>query len=185
MIHSPVSRHQQESETMENHALLAQLDASTSGILETVGDAADARHGWKRDASSWSALECIEHIAVTEIGILRVLSGASSGSDEGAELIGKARIDEALGDRTRRYTAPDFAAPRGRYATMAEAIAAFAGTRERMREKLADGTIRLDGATRAHPLLGEMTKMDWFHFLLAHAERHRAQIAETLIAAAL
>ncbi|MBL7884376.1 MAG: hypothetical protein JNL69_09930, partial [Bacteroidia bacterium] len=32
--------------------------------------------------------------------------------------------------------------------------------------------------TIQHPRLGEMTKLDWVHFLMAHTKRHVLQIEE-------
>jgi hypothetical protein len=40
------------------------------------------------------------------------------------------------------------------------------------------GEIAFDGQTWPHPYLGEMTKLDWLHFLIAHTDRHLAQIGE-------
>ena len=138
---------------------------------------------WKKDDATWSVLECIEHLAITEIGILRLLTrlpAAGSEVVEGTELLGKKRIDDALRDRTRRYAAPDFAAPRGRYANSETALGALVENRERMAGLIRSGGIQFDAGTRPHPLMGEMTKTDWFHFLLAHAERHRKQMEELL-----
>ena len=39
-------------------------------------------------------------------------------------------------------------------------------------------TIEQETITLKHPILGEMTKVDWIHFMIAHTNRHLVQIEE-------
>ena len=168
---------------IDTNDFIARLEQSTASLLRILDGANGAELSQRPADAAWSALECIEHIVISEIGILRILSRPPDNDDirgDGAELLGRTRIENELHDRSRRYTAPESAAPRGKYADATTALDALRRNRTRIAEMIESGAIRFDGATRSHPLMGEMTKIDWFNFLLAHADRHQVQIEATL-----
>ena len=159
---------------------LASTATHLTGLLKNLSEEDSSR---RKSPASWSVLECLEHIIITEIGVTRVLMQTAQDAQiisSDKELIGKEKIETALSDRTKKYTAPVSAAPRGRYKSLAEAIEAFQLHRNNLMEMLRNGRIQFDDVTRAHPLLGEMTKTDWLHFLTEHCKRHEQQIIEIL-----
>ena len=154
--------------------------ANLTGVLKNISGEDSSR---KKSPDAWSAIECVEHVIMTESAVTRILLQRAQDTHPNGlkkELIGKERIETALNDRLKKYTSPASLTPRGRYLSLDEAIEAFQRQRNNLIEMLLSGRIEFDGLTRAHPLLGEMTKIDWLHFLIEHCKRHREQIMETL-----
>jgi len=135
---------------------------------------------YKVSPQVWSIHECLEHIVITEIAVYRILMQppAPDSSPTGAEKIGKEKMARILSDRSRKTESPDDVKPIGRFSSREELIDKFNSNRQRIVDALGENTIVFDNRIIVHPALGEMTKKDWLHFMIHHAERHCGQIME-------
>ncbi len=128
---------------------------------------------------SWSALDCIEHLYVVNTGVLRILRApVTQRMERPPEAVGRSVINRYLPDRTRKYSSPEGVRPTGRFHTLEQARTAMEQLNAKIKAAVEPGEIAFDGQTWQHPYLGEMTKLDWLHFLIAHTDRHLAQIQE-------
>src|SRR5271170_3608705 len=98
----------------------------------------------------WSVLECAEHVAVAEEVMLGLVTGERKARDPG----GAKRDDRILRsgtDRSMRFDASDQSQPRGRFSTVAEAVAHFQAIRERTLRLVQETTEDLRATEVVHP----------------------------------
>ena len=128
----------------------------------------------------WSIHECLEHIVITEIAVYRiVLQTTQTGSTSAdTERIGKEKMVRLMHDRSIKTEAPEDVKPVGRFNSVKELTDKFRSNRERIIGLLNNDGIVFDHQIIVHPMLGEMTKKDWLHFLVHHSESHCKQIEE-------
>jgi hypothetical protein len=164
--------------------LLDYLDAQRAVLRDAFEAVPAPLRDAPPDADRWSAAGIVEHLAVVERRIARVLT----------EKIEAARADgiaqETSTDpilptfntakvlnRTTRVNSSPAVAPKGLPAEEAWAALERAGVA--VREALASGDgLSLGAIMHDHPLFGPMSAYDWFGFLAAHEGRHAAQIRE-------
>ena len=162
----------------EKREILDALEASRNtfrGALAGIGEDLAAR---KPSDGGWSILECAEHVAVVERFLLSRLAGASRSEVLQGNRTREARIAAGARDRSVRRESPAEARPANRFATLAEALAAFESAR--------DETVRfVEGFngdfrcwTASHPLIpGPVSCYELLIMMTAHPERHAQQIA--------
>lgn len=124
-------------------AFLAALD----GITE---DLAAKRPGPER----WSALECVEHVAVAEDFLLSRIMQAEHAS---APLINKFREAGILArgaDRTRPAVSPEAVRPTGRFANLSDAVRHLLASRAETIRYVENCSEDLRSMLTTHPLLG-------------------------------
>ncbi len=90
------------------------------------------------------------------------------------------RILRSGTDRSMRFDASDQSRPRGRFSTLAEAVAHFQAVRERtlrlVRETNED--LRATEVTHPHHVVGVISTYECLLLMGSHAERHALQIEE-------
>ncbi len=159
-----------------------QLHAALAGVSETQSTQ-------KPNPGVWSVADCLEHLVLSERGMLHRIEAAPIG----APLPHDAVPDDAIPDnatrrnqisglpgRETRLAAPPHVQPTGRFGSLAATLAqwnlARAATIEFAREHADDLPLR----TVRHPLFGDLTGDEMMMVIAAHARRHTAQIQEIL-----
>jgi uncharacterized damage-inducible protein DinB len=170
-----------KSKHVMHEEIFRELDQTSKNLLESISKLSDQQLKYKVNPQMWSIHECFEHIVITEIAVYRILmqhnQGNSSSSSE-TERIGKAKMEKLLNDRSIKTEAPDDVKPVGRFSSLDELRDKFISNRERITEALKNNQVVFDSRVIVHPVLGEMTKKDWLHFMIHHCERHCKQIEE-------
>ena len=130
----------------------------------------------------WSAAEVVEHLALTDATVIRVLRLASTRSGPFPGDAPAAGLDDAqaraVRDRSRRLDAPDRVRPQAGISPQA-ALDHLLGERRKLLSALSqapDGL--LDAAHLPHPALGEVSLRGWIEFLGHHDARHAAQLGD-------
>ena len=164
-----------------NEEFIRELDSTAKNLLESISKLSDQQLKYKVNPQMWSIHECFEHIVITEIAVYRILmqhglENADTASE--TERIGKVKMEKLLSDRSVKTEAPDDVKPVGRFSSLDELRDKFLSNRERIAEALKNNSIVFDSRIIPHPVLGEMTKKDWLHFMIHHCERHCKQIEE-------
>jgi uncharacterized damage-inducible protein DinB len=160
--------------------VISEIDQATENLLESVSKLSDDQFNYKITPQMWSIHECFEHIVITEIAVYRILMQhdpalSAPGEDE---KIGKDKLEKLMSNRSAKTEAPDDVKPIGRFSSIEELKEKFISNRERIKEALKNDKIIFDSRIIVHPVLGEMTKKDWLHFMIHHCERHCKQIEE-------
>ena len=134
-----------------------------------------------RPEGKWSVLEQLEHIVLTDKIVGLLLMRPHSSIAETETVIGQARLEKIIVTlRGRKVAAPDLLQPTGSIQNAEQFITEFTAQRTAFKAAVNDGKIVLDSRTFKHPYLGEMTVVDWYHFIPLHAQRHMEQIKEIL-----
>jgi uncharacterized damage-inducible protein DinB len=166
---------------------LADFLADRRARVRAAAGAVPAADRERRPAPEvWSAAEVLDHLAVVEAGIVRLLAkrvrdgraaGTLGAETESSSIL--AAFDAApLVDRSRAIEAPEFVRPRPG-ASAAAALAALDASRGALLDELAraDG-LALGTIVQAHAVLGPLTLYQWLLFLGHHEARHAEQLEE-------
>lgn len=170
---STVARPQGE----ETEVLIARLKQGRERYLRSLQGVTDLQMAWRSSAGKWTILECAEHVTVAEEQMLRMWEklAAPGSTNRGKDQA----IVTAIYDRTRKNMAPAPSHPKGRFATLAEAIDRFQAARERTLECAAATPLEeLRAKFVPHPLAGELDGYQLLTLMALHPERHALQIEE-------
>ena len=165
---------------MDIQAYITLLNRNTGELLDLVRnrDEATLNH---RSFNSWSVLQVLEHLIMTERYVYDLLSRPSDKKAATEELKGSERLNRIMVDmRERKAKAPDMLEPVGEISDLSTFNNTFLAGRKALTDALNNGKIIVDERVHTHPMLGDMTVSDWLHFLLSHARRHMEQIKDVL-----
>lgn len=164
--------------------LLEHLETHFRSLQQTVEGVPREARDRKSLADCWCVSEILEHLAIVEGAIERLLArkfaelrSASALETETSPVAGRLDMRRLL-DRTRRVTAGDSARPTGSL----DADAAWAAL-VRAHDRLVDTVRASDGlalgaVAQPHPALGPLDLYQWVLFVGGHEARHAAQIRE-------
>jgi DinB superfamily len=131
----------------------------------------------------WSAANIVEHLAIVEARVSKILSGRFEEARPGLAVSTRAEaflptIDyKRIYDRSTRVKAPETAVPTGLDA--ASAWTALENSGAMLRDLLVAGDgLELGAVTHPHPRFGVLSIYDWMAFLGAHEVRHAEQMRE-------
>lgn len=158
--------------------LLASLNAGRGELLAAVEGLTDEQ-GAIKPAGGWSALENVEHVATVEMLLLRRLSSQSVAVPQELSRDREAALYSRLATRNHKVDAPDLAHPKGRYATLGEAVVAFLDARERTVKWLEKCDFDLRRRSVEHPVVGQASAYEFVLIMAAHPARHARQIQES------
>jgi DinB family protein len=163
----------------EREQLLAELDRGEQSLAAAVKDFREEDASVRPAPDRWSALECLEHLVLAEEYLFsRVFAGQSNGST----MIGRDRegaVSAVALDRTRRIESPEMAKPRGRFATLAEALDGFRAARKTTRGFVDSCNEDLRAKFTTHPIVPSVNCWENLLMIAAHPRRHAEQIQET------
>lgn len=166
-----------ETPATEIEFLVNCLEASRERYLRTVEGVSETAANVKIGESSWSILQCAEHVAIAERQMLAMwykLAMAGKGDSQ------KDQSTAAYAaNREKNQIAPERSRPNGRYTELSVAIADFRTNRANSIAALQGSTLEeLRGKVVQHPLAGEIDGYQVFRLMAAHCERHAAQIED-------
>jgi hypothetical protein len=160
----------------QKQELLSCLTRSRARVLEVLADVSEGLSGVRRAESSWSILECTEHLAVAERGMFMALERRTPNT--ATPDFTKDALIKAVGtDRTRKFSAPERARPSGRFTSVRDAVAGFCSARDRTIAFVEQTDEDLRQSVAVH-LLGTFDAYQYLLIMAAHAERHALQIEE-------
>ena len=163
--------------------LIAYLDAQRSVLKSAFESVPPGMRDRLPAPERWSAANIVEHLAIVEARISRLLSDRieetrpelSAATSNEAIL---PRIDyKRMYDRSTRVKAPETAIPTGLDAASAWTALESAGSMMRAMLIANDG-LALSPVTHPHPRFGLLSVYEWIAFLGAHEVRHAEQIRE-------
>jgi uncharacterized damage-inducible protein DinB len=161
----------------EKQEVLARLRSGKEVFLAAVAGVSPEQATRRPAEGAWSILDCAEHVVVAE----QFMSGAvekrrpASGVPDHT----KDALVRTIGlDRVQKLIAPERSRPAGRFASLAEAVAAFEAVRARtlaMAEQMEED---LRATTVMHALAGVIDSYQALLLIALHAERHADQIEQ-------
>lgn len=158
-------------------SLVAVLEAGRKDFLDATCEISAEHASAKLAHKGWSILECVEHVATVEDRYLSwLLNGRTVEARRDAEK--EMRLFSAVRSRLTKVEAPDVLRPRGRFSTLAEAVAAFEAVRERSVELARERGEGLYAVGIKHPYFGKLNGGELIQLIDGHARRHADQIRE-------
>jgi hypothetical protein len=166
-------------EQAEKLEVLRKLQTGRDALGEALAGVDGAMAARKPSHGSWSILDCVEHVVVTERYLLTRLEASALADQPFEKWRREAKIAALASDRMRRIEAPGQAHPHGRFVTVAEALAAFDATRAEVGQWVENCDSDLRCMMTDHVLIeGPVTCSEMLIMIAAHPARHAKQIQE-------
>lgn len=161
----------------EKQEILVQLDEGRKALSEALAGVDEQMAVWKQLPTTWSILECVEHVVVAEEFLLSRLMAARASAPALPNSTREGTILARGIDRTTRVESPAVGRPRGQYLHLQDAFTGFSAVRARTIDWV-DG---LEGDPRSlltdHPLIpGPVNCYEMLLIISVHPRRHAEQI---------
>jgi hypothetical protein len=165
-------------EKQEQIEILNALRRSQQAFLNALDGITEDQAAKRPGPDRWSALECAEHVAVSE-DFLR--SRMMQAEHAGAPVVNKLREAGILArgpDRTRPGVSPEAVRPTGRFANLSDAVRHFLASRAATIRYVENCSEDLRSMLTTHPLLGPVNCQETLLLIVVHPQRHAKQIDE-------
>ncbi|HTD93665.1 MAG TPA: DinB family protein [Chitinophagaceae bacterium] len=157
---------------MTKEKLIADLQDTTDRFLQTLSSIQKKELNIRPLKDSWTPAQVAEHLRLSDTEILKAVYGpakeTSRPSDEGIE-----GLKNAFLDFEARYKSPAVIIPADKAYTFEMLDAALRETRGWLKEAIAGLDLT---ETTPEVNLGELTRLEIFHFVIYHTERHIQQL---------
>ncbi len=161
--------------------LALEITQSTEGFLRATEDVPASRWSFTPAPEVWSVGQTAEHTAGVFRSIQRLLATKLLESPFPAGTrspVGDQAIVQAMVDREKRYPAPAFTLPTGKWSSREMLVPDFVEARRLLLTWIEGSTADLRAYGLPHPVIGLMDGVQWVLFAAAHTERHTRQIVE-------
>jgi len=171
------------SDTERTNAL-QHLQRSLERFEQIVGSVPEPLWTQRPSDTEWSPAELAEHLVIAETRTLRRLTNDLTGAPESHLTEERTRRDAtlqqtvALRDPARRFQAPEFLQPTGRFASREVALQAFREVRSKTIEFVRNTVLPLRSRVLPHAVLGEVDGYQWLLLAGGHTDRHLTQMQE-------
>lgn len=133
---------------------------------------------YKPTAETWNIQEVLEHILKVESAVLNIILSDQANGMQESSVFSENQMREMLENRTTKYIAPERFAATNTEGNTYELLNKLTKLRENIQD--VSSKINLLAIAAPHPRLGKMTKEDWLNFIVAHFNRHLAQIKDLI-----
>ncbi|MCC6294927.1 MAG: DinB family protein [Bryobacterales bacterium] len=168
----------------ERDRAMSYLHATRKQFVDAIRGVTPEQARWKPAPGRWSVAEVVEHIAVSEEFIFKlvtgqILKGSPATPEQKALTAGKdATIPARVTDRSQKFQAPEPITPAGRFASLEAAEKEFLSARDRSIRFIEKTDLSLRDYVRPHPAMKELDAYQWILLMAAHTERHLKQLQE-------
>ena len=161
-----------------NTELIQALQDSSAELIAAAQSIPEALTKTKPAPDRWSALDCVEHIVITEGRFFGWLENPQPDPAPPENKDKEAMIAQRLSSRDQKAQAPEPARPTGRFATLDEALDEFRLRRTHTIQFALEKGAGLYAISTKHPLFGPVNGAELMCMMAAHSRRHAAQIRE-------
>ncbi len=172
----------QDLTSADRKALLGYFTDSEKALKQTIKGLSPAQLAFKPAADQWSIAECIEHLAITEPGILgmvrdQLMKASPNPDQKPAQVLSDAELLKRLSGRETKVKTRETMVPTGRFSDAQAALKAFNEARKGTKAYVKATPDRLREHYQQSPL-GIIDGYQWLVFIAGHTQRHVAQMAE-------
>lgn len=159
--------------------LLHLLRDSREHFLSSFAGVTDSDCRRKPAEDSWCILETVEHLAVAETFMLRLITETRRAKTPDLPDREQAFLT-MIPNRTTKMRAPEASTPTGRFACLDDAATKFRTSREKAIQFVEqyNEDLRATEVTHPHPAAGTVSTYEMVIIMAQHAERHALQIEE-------
>lgn len=167
--------------------IFGEIDGTRARLIARYNSLSESERAYRPDESAWSADQIVEHLAVIESGMIRLINkllgkaeaaGVPAPADGSIPPITMAEFNRVAD--ANKFEAPEPVRPTGGK-TGAESLQALESSRAAilaLRPRLA--AVDLSEVTFPHPFAGPLNLYQWLVFIGLHERRHLAQIERTV-----
>jgi hypothetical protein len=150
----------------------ATIRRNAGRFYDALDGMSESQWSYRPSDGAWSVSEVAEHVAISNRGILKRLSGGLVPLTEPVGVVD----DEIpylfyVGDEP-----PNVSTPTGTWVDVADAATAFEASAVAVAEWAERTNLDLRAYGTGHPIFGMLDGMQWLLFAAAHTERHRMQL---------
>jgi DinB superfamily len=165
---------------MDINIFIERLDNTTNDTLQTVKLCSKEQLNHKQ-GDKWSILEILEHLYLTDNIIFTIISRPTIDISPSSEIVGNEKMKTILVDqRDQKLITPEMLKPVGKINNLAVFEQVFLSQRETLKNNISTGKLTIDNRVHKHPILNDMTIIDWLNFTIHHTQRHIEQIKDLL-----
>ncbi|MEO6285671.1 MAG: DinB family protein [Dyadobacter sp.] len=160
---------------MKTADILKDLDETTENFLKTLSAFEPDQINIVPFEGSWTAGQVAEHILKSEGGLPETLLGPTNrdNRDSGEKI---AIIDSIFLDFSTKLEAPSFIIPSEGPHDQRQLLSGFANKRAQIAAIAGTEDLTLTCTSFRFPNLGELTRLEWLSFIIAHSKRHTFQL---------
>jgi hypothetical protein len=162
----------------EQIEILNALRCGQQVFLEALDGITEALAAKRPGPERWSALECVEHVAVSEDFLLSLIMQAEHAGAPAINKLREAGILARGADRARPSVSPDAVRPAGRFANLSDAVRHFLASRAETIRYVENCSEDLRSMLTTHPLLGPVNCQETLLLIVVHTQRHARQLDE-------
>ncbi len=166
----------------ERNRAVSELHATRKLFLDAIAGLTPEQWTYKPAPGRWSVAEIAEHVTVTEDlyfnGIRKNVAKPPEPGKRSEIAVEDEAVIPRMADRTSKRKAGEANTPTGRFATPAEAAAAFKAARGRSIHYVQTTADNLRNHAWPHRAFGPIDGFQWILLACGHIERHVAQINE-------
>jgi hypothetical protein len=157
--------------------LIGKLRASRDALVKELAAVSELQAKFKPSPDSWSIEEIVEHLALAEHGMYRLITAYSEPTQSPSDSKREEVFEKVGTDRSRKLAAPDRVLPRGRYVSLSNALTQFTANRERTIQYVDGCEDNLRMRITSH-LLGRISCRECLALMIGHPLQHLEQIRE-------
>jgi hypothetical protein len=161
----------------ERTEALANLAKTRDAFQQAVSGLSEAQARFKPSADRWSIEELVEHVALAEHGMYRLITELHEKSDDPREAESAASLARARDRKTIPLAAPERVLPKGRFGGLSGGLDRFLQNRARTMDYVQACQDDLRSRLIQHPI-GLLNGRDCLRILTFHPARHVEQINE-------
>ena len=165
----------------ERETAIALLEKSRQTLVDAVAGVNDEHSRWKPGPDRWSILEYVEHLAISDDGLIALIRRALRSAPQPETPEERAAREKAIREvhaPRGANKAPEMLLPTGRFADLAAAMTAFHGARDRSLEFARTTQDDLRSHFAPHSVYGKMDGYQWLLGNARHVETHAGHIRE-------
>jgi len=164
---------------MITETIITDSQHNISFLKDSLTDVTEDLYKRHPEEGKWSIQQILEHLSVTEKGVLFMGQGQTTETDRDPSIIIH-KVRDFLGDHTNKRPAPAPVIPPGEDKSMAEFLSIIEDTRAAFIEQAKEKGWHEILDAFPHPLTGAMTRLEWMYFHIYHTERHLHQIKQII-----
>ena len=164
----------------DRHEILRVFEQGADALAEALKDMDEVGAGTRPRPESWSALECVEHLTLTETALLSRLREAKPSGSSHEDRAREAKFQDLALNRSRRIEAPEPVVPKSHAKDLAQALEDFNASRKETVRFVEEFPGDLRWWLTTHPLITRPVNCYEMLLLIAmHPRRHARQIEDT------
>lgn len=158
----------------------SKLNANLQQFVQLLSPLSTEARRFKQD-NEWNLLEILEHVWLTEQTVVQMITKGSGSFSDDLEIFGFDKLKKVLVDyRHRKVKAPQGMEPKGAEISLPDLLVKLHNGRNSLINDIQSARLWMSAEVHVNPMLGEMTVIDWLHFILLHSERHYLQMQEQM-----